>query len=157
MPIISDISSGFNVIINLLRLLIEKPHLLLIFILAILFFPLNALDYILSITVNIFILLINILLFVIIIPVNIILTIISNSITFLIQIIATPINWLLALVNMSWAPPTFPVAGITPPFLSWVSINWFGANDTVIGIIISNLGLSFPLFSIKPIAIQTGV
>jgi len=151
MPVISDISSAMSVIIDLIRLGIEKPHILAIFILAILFFPLNALDYIFTILMNVVILIVNLLLFIIIIPVNIILTIISNSITFLIQIIATPINWLLAVINTQWNPPTFPVGAITPPFLSWVTIDMFGTNDTLIGVILDGLGLNFPIFKVKPI------
>ena len=157
MPVISDISSGLNVIINLIKLIIEKPHLLLIFILVILFFPLNVLDYIFTITVNLFVLIVNVLLFIIIIPTNIVLNILSTMVTFIIAVIATPFNWLLGVIGQSWTPPVFNVAGIQPPFVNWVSIDIFGTNDTLIGIILNGLGLSFPIFSIKPIYNTQGV
>jgi len=151
MPVISDISSGMSVIIDIIKLSIEKPHLLAIFILAILFFPLNALDYIFTFVVNLFVLLMNILLFVVIIPTNIILNILGTVVNFLINVIATPINWLLGVINLEWDPPEFTVGGITPPFIDWYDIDMFGTNDTLIGVILDGLGLNFPIFKVKPI------
>ena len=149
MPIISDIASSANFFLNLIRMMIEKPIIFILFIIMILLFPLNVIDYLLTIFFNIFILLFNVLLFIIIIPVNILYALVAFTINWLINAIASPFIWLLDVIGISWSPPQLSVANINPPQLNYQYIDWFGTNDTLLGLIVNSLGLSLPLFKIN--------
>jgi len=136
-----------NFILNLIRTMIERPIIFLAFILVCLFFPLNVLDYIFIILINLVILIVNVALFIIIIPINIIIILVYDLINLLVQLLLVqPINWLLSLVGQSWNPSLLNAPTVNPPFLSWVYIDVFGTNDTAIGFILDAFGLSFPLF-----------
>lgn len=146
MPIISDIASLGNILLNIFRLLVEKPLYLLALIVLLLFFPLNILDILAYIFINILIVFVNVLIFLIIIPINIIVDIIEFVINALILVIATPINWLLALVGTSWTPPGVSLINIGYPIIPYLNIDFFDEGDTLIEFIFSIFGWSFPLW-----------
>jgi len=146
MPVISDIGSLANFVLNLVKVMLEKPIIFVAFIIAILFFPLNVIDLILSVLVNIFILLANVLMFIIMMPIFILLDWITSIINLLIDFITTPINWILDPLGQHWSPLTLYSPAPVPPTIAYMDIDIFANNDTIIGLMVNGLGLSFPLF-----------
>lgn len=147
MPIVSDIGALGNFMLNLIKVMLEKPIVFVAFILAVLFFPLNVLDLVLSVIVNVFILFANVLLFIVLIPVFILLSFVTTLINLLISFITTPINWILNALGLStWTPLTLYPPTPTPPSIAYLTIDIFATNDTIMGLIVNGLGLSFPLF-----------
>lgn len=150
MPIVSDIGSMGTFLLNLVQTMLERPIIFIAFILTILFFPLNVLDLVLYVVVNFFILIVNLIMFLLLIPVYIVLGAIYTAINLMITFIASPINWILTSLGLNaWNPLTLYPPNVTPPWIPYMTIDIFATNDTIIGLIINNLGLSFPLFSVR--------
>lgn len=146
MPIISDIAGIVNVFVNSFKLLIEHPIYIPLLFLIILFFPLNVIDILLYIFVNIIIAIINLIMFIFIIPFNIILNLLSLAINFILQAVLFPFLLLLAVLGKTWTPPTFTLPQIPYPTINYINPNYFGQTDTLIQIFMNALGWTFPLW-----------
>lgn len=141
MPILSDISGAGNFTINLMKLLIEKPYLAVIFIILILFFPLNVLDFLLYIFVNLFIVIANVLLWIIIILPNIL----FSAINIILFKILDDALWEIIPGDQ----PTITIPLIEFYVLDYIDIDYFEWDDTLIGVLMDSLSLSFPIWKIN--------
>lgn len=150
MPIISDIGSLANFLLNLIRTLIQNPFYAVILLLMILFFPLNMLDFILFLVINFFIVIINVIFWIIIIPVNLLIGILDLLILYILSALFWPINLILELLGADPITPIIdPLPNISYFTIPYLAIDFFGDYDTIFGLLIINLGLSFPLFCVK--------
>ncbi len=155
MPIISDIGSIGNLLLNLVKTLIENPLYLVLLLIILLFFPLNIIDLVLFILVNIFIVIINVLFWIIIIPVNILIAVLEIVINAIITIIFLPFNLILDLLGADpITPPTSNLPNISYSTIPYITINFFNDSDTIIGFIVSALGLSFPIWKMNIVEIS---
>lgn len=130
MPIISDVGSILNLILNLFskffKLIVEKPQYLIVLILIALFFPLEIVDMFLYILINISIVLINVVIIVGLILINLIIAIVNGIYTLIIDIInwavgivADAVNWLL--IKLFW-PVNYIINGVNK-ILVWAGLS----------------------------------
>ncbi len=141
------VTSPINLILNLFRMAKENPILLFIFILVMLFFPLNILDFIMFVLINVIIALVNVLLWILIIPINAIISVIELIADFIVGSIYFPINLILDTLGLN----TLSVPGINIPGIPFIKFDYipvdiFAEGDYIFKFFIEGLGLSFPLW-----------
>lgn len=147
MPIISDLGSIGNLFINLMKLIIQNPLYAVIFLIMILFLPLNLLDLILFVFINFFIALFNLIIWIIIIPINLLIWFLDFVKNLIITLIYLPINLIIGILGgTAVTPPGTTLPTIPYISLSYINIDFFGDQDTIIGKLIDSLGWSFPLW-----------
>ncbi len=138
MPILSDLAGVGNFAVNIITMLIEKPHLALIFIIMILFFPLNVIDFLLYIFINLFIIIANVILWVIVIVPNLL----FSAINLILFKILDDALWEIIPGDQ----PTIRIPLIPFYVVDYINIDYFAWDDTLIGILMDSLSLTFPLF-----------
>ena len=119
---------------------ISNPFGALITLLIVLFFPLNLLDYLIIVIVNAGIAILNAILWILIIIVNGIVWILNSLIGGICDALSGVFEGLECPVDMPY------MEYLTQDWLTESSVNLFGETATVFGIILSLIGLEFPVW-----------